>query len=159
VSATFQVRSLVAKDLDAVGVLAGRLVRMHHALDPKRFMRPTDPEAGYRRWFARERKNDDVVLLVAEVEGEVVGYAYAKLEPPSYYALLDAHGALHDVYVDERVRARGIGEALLREVLARLRDKGAPRVVLSTAVQNEQAQRLFTRLGFRPTMLEMTCES
>jgi RimJ/RimL family protein N-acetyltransferase len=31
-------------------------------------------------------------------------------------------------------------------------------VVLSTAVQNEPAQRLFANLGFRRTMIEMTRE-
>jgi RimJ/RimL family protein N-acetyltransferase len=33
---------------------------------------------------------------------------------------------------------------------------GAPRIVLSTMVRNESAQRLFAAVGFRPTMLEMT---
>lgn len=155
---TFRVRPLEAQDLEVVGRLAGRLVRMHYAFDPKRFLEPGDPETGYRRWFAKEMKEPDVALLVAEEDGAVVGYAYAKLEPRSYYELVDAHAALHDIYVDERARSRGVGEALVREVKARMREKGAPRVVLLTAVQNETAQRLFARAGFRPTMIEMTCE-
>jgi RimJ/RimL family protein N-acetyltransferase len=36
---------------------------------------------------------------------------------------------------------------------------GAPRVVLMAAWRNEAARRLFARLGFRPTMLEMTRET
>jgi len=39
-----------------------------------------------------------------------------------------------------------------------LRSIGAPRVVLWTAEKNDPAQRLFTRLGFRRTMIEMTRE-
>ena len=39
-----------------------------------------------------------------------------------------------------------------------LRRRGAPRVVLWTAEQNDAAQRLFDRLGFRRTMIEMTRE-
>ena len=38
------------------------------------------------------------------------------------------------------------------------RSVGAPRVVLWTADKNQGAQRLFTRLGFRRTMIEMTRE-
>ena len=34
--------------------------------------------------------------------------------------------------------------------------KKAGPVVLSTAAKNDEAQRLFSSLGFRPTMLEMT---
>lgn len=158
-SSTFRVRSLEKKDLDAVGTLAGRLVRMHYAFDRKRFLEPGDPENGYRYWFAKEMNDADVALLVAEGDdGRILGYAYAKLEPRSYYELLDAHAALHDIYVDEQARMRGVGEALVREAKRRMREKGAPRMVLLTAVQNEEAQRLFRRMGFRTTMLEMTCE-
>ena len=39
-----------------------------------------------------------------------------------------------------------------------LREHGAPRVILWTAAPNEAAQRLFRRLGFRETMIEMTKE-
>jgi ribosomal protein S18 acetylase RimI-like enzyme len=39
-----------------------------------------------------------------------------------------------------------------------LRAHGAPRVVLWTAAENEPAQHLFQRLGFRSTMIEMTRE-
>jgi RimJ/RimL family protein N-acetyltransferase len=47
---------------------------------------------------------------------------------------------------------------LLQSVLAVLAAKSVPRVVLSTAAQNEAAQRLFARSAFRPTMVEMTRE-
>jgi RimJ/RimL family protein N-acetyltransferase len=43
-------------------------------------------------------------------------------------------------------------------VCTRLREMGAPRVVLMSAAPNVAAQRLFARLGFRPTMVEMTRE-
>lgn len=145
-------------DLSAVGILAGRLVRLHYAYDEKRFLQPVDPERGYARWFKSQLPRDEVILLVAEDAGEIVGYAYARMEPRSYDELLEACTKLHDILVDERARGRGIGEALLRETFARAKAKGAPRVVLLTASQNEPAQRLFRRVGFRTTMLEMTRE-
>jgi RimJ/RimL family protein N-acetyltransferase len=43
-------------------------------------------------------------------------------------------------------------------VAAALAERGAPRIILSTAKRNEAAQRLFARHGFRPTMIEMTRE-
>lgn len=149
---------MVPADLEAVGRLAGKLVRLHHSFDPKRFLHLENPEPGYARWLGHEMKNDAVVLLVAELDGNVVGYVYAKKEGRNYNDLLDAHGKLHDVLVDESARGKGAGEALVREAIERLAAKGAPRVVLSTAVQNEAAQRLFEKVGFRTTMLEMTVE-
>lgn len=145
-------------DLLAVGTLAGRLVRAHHEYDRLRFMKPVDPERGYARYFATQLDASDTILLVATEGDGVIGYVYARMEPRSYDELLDACTKLHDIYVDERVRRRGVGEALLRETFRLAKAKGAPRVVLLTASQNESAHRLFERVGFRTTMLEMTCE-
>lgn len=132
---------------------------MHYELDPRRFLRLDNPEAGYARYLGGELASARVVLLVAASALEVVGYAYGRLESRSYDDLLDAHGKLHDVYVDDRARGNGLGEALVTEVIRRLTAMGAPRVVLQTAVQNEAAQHLFKKLGFRTTMLEMTREA
>jgi len=145
-------------DLPAVGILAGRLVRMHYAFDAQRFLLPVDPERGYARWFATQLDKAESIFLVATLGGAVVGYVFAQMEGRSYNELLDACTKLHDIYVDEGARRRGIGEALLRETFRRAREKGAPRVVLLTAAQNESAHRLFRRCGFRTTMLEMTRE-
>lgn len=155
----YEVRAMTRSDLESAGKLAGRLVRMHHSFDPQRFLDLANPEAGYTRYFASELQSDDVVLLVATNGSDVVGYAYARMEPRSYNELRDACGALHDVLVDDSARGKGVGEALVREACRRLEAKGAPRVVLLTAVQNESAQRLFKKLGFRTTMLEMTREA
>ena len=73
--------------------------------------------------------------------------------------LLEAHGALHDVLVAAEARGAGVGEALVRETCKRLEEMGAPRVLLhTTAVQNEGAQAVFAKAGFRKTMIEMTRE-
>lgn len=155
---------MTSADLPAVGKLAAKLVAMHYGFDPKRFIHLPHAEAGYARYFASQLDQDDVVLLVAEHEAcasagtRVCGYAYGRLEPISYDELREPCGKLHDVYVDERARSLGIGKALVNDVVARLSAKGAPRVLLLTAAQNESAQRLFRSLGFRTTMLEMTRE-
>lgn len=135
------------------------MVRTHHDFDPLRFV-PAGPgtERGYGSWLASQTKEPDVIVLVAEQDGEVVGYAYAGLEGHDYMALRGPAGALYDVIVDPAHRGRGVGRQLLDAAIAALKTKGAPRVVLSTAQRNEPAQRLFERAGFRRTMIEMTRE-
>ena len=159
----FAIRAMTASDLPAASKLAAKLVEMHHALDPKRFLHLPNAAAGYASYFGTELTSDGVVLVVAErtSPGEdepIVGYAYGRLEPRSYDELLDACGKLHDVYVDEAARGHGLGERLVREAVRRLTEKGAPRVLLLTAIENETAQQMFEKLGFRTTMLEMTRE-
>jgi ribosomal protein S18 acetylase RimI-like enzyme len=146
-------------ELDAVARLAGKLVRLHHAFDAQRFFVPNQVEEGYAWWFGREIDRPEVVLLIAERAGAVVGYAYGRVEERDWNQLLDAHGALHDLWVEEAERRHGVAARLVEAMIAALGAKGAPRVVLHTAADNAGAQALFARLGFRRTMIEMTRET
>jgi ribosomal protein S18 acetylase RimI-like enzyme len=146
-------------DLAAMGRLAGKLARQHHAFDERRFFLPDRVEEGYAWWFGREIERDDVVLLVAARGASIVGYAYGRLEERDWNQLLDACGALHDIWVDDAERRRGVGRRLVEATVAALTAKGAPRVVLHTAAANTAAQALFASLGFRRTMIEMTREA
>ncbi len=53
--------------------------------------------------------------------------------------------------VDPGYRGRGIGEALIRHLLALGAARGLPRAVLDVAVTNPRAEALYARLGFRVT--------
>jgi ribosomal protein S18 acetylase RimI-like enzyme len=152
------VRPAERADLPATARLAAKLVRYHHDLDPLRYLLEEPLEEGYAWWFGRELGNKSAVILVAARGDAIVGYAYGRMEERNWNDLLDACGKLHDVYVEEAFRKQGVAEALMRGVIERLEGMGAPRVVLLSAWSNEGAQRLFERLGFRRTMVEMTRE-
>jgi len=97
-------------------------------------------------------------VLIAEVDGEVLGYTYAGVEGYDFMSLRGPAGVLHDIVVDPAHRGHGVGRKLVDATLAELKARGVPQVVLSTAEGNESAQRLFARAGFRRTMIEMTRE-
>ena len=155
---TVIVRAAEPRDLASIGVLAGRLVRQHYGFDAQRFMLIPNVEAGYARFFTSELSNPDALILAAEQAGTLVGYAYARLEPRDWNALLDSCGALHDIFVDDDVRRQGVARQLVAAVRERLREKGAPRLVLHTASKNVAARQFFAALGFRETMVELTAE-
>jgi ribosomal protein S18 acetylase RimI-like enzyme len=146
--------------MNAIGQLGALLVSTHHDFDPARFI-PATPETpqGYARFLGSQLGKPHVVILVAEREGEVVGYVYADVEGYDYMSLRGPAGVLQDIVVDPAHRGHGVGRLLLDAALAALESRGAPRVVLSTAERNETAQRLFARAGFRRTMIEMTREA
>ena len=116
-------------------------------------------EEGYAWFLGTQLAEADSFVAVAERGDDVVGYVYAGLEPQSWKELRDAAGFIHDLVVDERERGKGIGSELAPSAAAWLESRGAPRVMLWTAEKNGAAQRLFERLGFRRTMIEMTRES
>lgn len=154
------VRAAEARDLPALGRLGAELVRQHHAFDRLRFLKPqADLQEGYAWFLGTQLAEPDVTILVAEEQGQVVGYVYAGLEPHSWKELREAAGFIHDVVVEREARGRGIATRLCEAAASWLAQRGAPRVMLWTAELNGGAQRLFHRLGFRRTMIEMTRES
>ena len=156
---TVAVRAATPTDIPAIGRLGALLVRTHHDLDAQRFIAATrQTERGYGSFLGTQIDKANVVILVAERAGEVIGYTYAGVEGYDYMALRGPAGVMHDIVVDPAHRGYGVGQQLLDATLAALRTLGAPRVVLSTAERNESAKRLFTRAGFRRTMIEMTRE-
>jgi ribosomal protein S18 acetylase RimI-like enzyme len=153
------IRRAEERDLPALGQLGALMVRIHHSYDSARFMLPGDDVAeGYAWFLGTELGQEDVLLLVAELAGQVVGYVYAALEPHSWKELREPAGFIHDLVVEESARRRGIATQLLESAAAWLENHGAPRVMLWTAQKNESAKRLFESLGFRRTMIEMTRE-
>lgn len=157
--APITIRPATSADLPTLGRLGALLVKTHHDFDPLRFI-PVTPqtEQGYASYLGTQLDRPNAVVLVAEREGEVIGYTYAGVEGFDWMALRGPAGVVYDILVDPDRRGLGVGRALLDAALTALRERGAPRAVLSTAERNENAQRLFARAGFRRTMIEMTCE-
>jgi ribosomal protein S18 acetylase RimI-like enzyme len=153
------IRRATKADLPALGRLGALLLRTHYDFDSQRFMAPgSGSDQGYAWFLGTQLRDDEVIVLVAEQQGAIAGYVYAGLEPQSWKELREACGFIHDVVVDEQGRRHGVATALIDAALEWLRERGAPRVMLWTAQRNEAAQRLFDRLGFRRTMIEMTRE-
>jgi GNAT superfamily N-acetyltransferase len=157
------VRRAEQRDLQELGKLGAQLVRVHHAFDPQRFIAPEPgTERGYAWFLGTELESEDSVVFVAErgVPGrtEIVGYVYAGVEPRSWKELREEAGFIHDVVVTDQARDGGVGTRLVEVAAEWLKARGVPRVMLWTAERNAGAQRLFERLGFRRTMIEMTRE-
>lgn len=151
------IRRATRADLPAVGRLGALLVSSHHDFDPKRFIAATrQTEGGYASFLGTQLEEPSAVVLVAEEDGQVIGYTYGGVEGHDWMALRGRAGVLHDIVVDPARRGRGVGRMLLDATMTRLTSLGAPQVVLWTAARNESAQRLFASAGFRQTMLEMT---
>jgi GNAT superfamily N-acetyltransferase len=84
---------------------------------------------------------DRKLVLVAEDEGEPVGYAFGELDPHGY-----AH--VNIVYVRPAARRRGATKALLAEFAARAREAGIGHLTLDVATDNDVGREVWRRLGF-----------
>ncbi len=153
------IRRATQADAAALGQLGALLWRAHHQWDPHRFTTPSpNAEADYSAFLTSQMANEHAAVFVAERDGAVIGYAYAGLELGSFKELRDPCGYVHDVAVRDESRRTGVATALIEAATEWLAARGSPRVVIWTAEHNVAAQRLFDRLGFRRTMIEMTRE-
>ncbi|HEV8592020.1 MAG TPA: GNAT family N-acetyltransferase [Pyrinomonadaceae bacterium] len=74
----------------------------------------------------------------------------------SFYAELATQVAwLHDIFVVNTARGRGVGNKLINAVVVEAKRLGAKKVLLSVAAKNMAAQEFFGHKGFRTTMHEM----
>ena len=153
------IRRATESDLPVLGRLGAMLLQIHFGFDPQRFVAPGASSLEGYAWFLGSQLNqNDAAVFVAEDSGSVIGYVYAGLEPQSWKELREPAGFIHDVAVDESNRKSGVATRLMETALEWLHSRGAPRVILWTAEQNHSAARLFSHLGFRRTMIEMTRE-
>jgi phosphinothricin acetyltransferase len=84
-------------------------------------------------------------FLVAEEGGEVLGYAYACRwkERPAYDWSVET-----SVYVGAAHQAKGVGRALLQELIGRLRAQGYRVAVAGITLPNPASIALHERLGY-----------
>jgi ribosomal protein S18 acetylase RimI-like enzyme len=158
-SSSVTIRPARLNDRGTLGRLGSMLVAEHHQFDPLRFLAPVpDLPERYGELLVTRHEMPDNVVLVAENEGQVVGYAFGAKEGYDYMALRGPAGVIYDLLVDPAHRRQGIGAALMQAMLDALGALGAPRALLFTADKNHVAQAMFERTGFRRTMIEMTRE-
>ncbi len=89
------------------------------------------------RGLLRRRDSD---LLVADIKGEIAGYAV-------FWAVMD-QGELGNVAVDDAQRGKGIGTKLIEAVLDRATHRGVHEVFLEVRKTNVRAQELYRTFGF-----------
>jgi ribosomal-protein-alanine N-acetyltransferase len=84
-----------------------------------------------------------IVATGADVDGVLVGYQLTTA------SALGAH--LARLAVDPVFQGRGLGAALVIDLLERLQRRGYDSVTLNTQSDNLRSQELYRRLGFRET--------
>src|SRR4051794_35422847 len=82
------------------------------------------------------------LVLLAEDEGEPVGYAFGDLEPKGY-------AYVNIVYVVPKRRRQGVTKALLAAFGERAREAGIDYLTLDVATSNEVGREVWRRLGFK----------
>jgi [ribosomal protein S18]-alanine N-acetyltransferase len=124
-----RLRNIRPKDLEAL-----------YLLDQVCFERDIAYTRGQLRHFLSRENASGVV---AEVDGDLAGFAVGHRSGP--------RGHVVTIDVASAYRRRGVGRALLRDLVRRLEESGARRVRLEVDLRNAGAIRFYESMGFQET--------
>jgi L-amino acid N-acyltransferase len=94
-------------------------------------------------WF--EKYGGKYPLIVAELDGEVIGYSCLNpfRDKPAY-----SHSTELSVYISSNHRGKGVGTALMQEILHRATELGYHTVIAGITGGNEVSVKLHKKFGF-----------
>lgn len=92
-----------------------------------------------------KKAQDRVLWLVYRENQKIVGMASMGM----YEVVSGFKGWIEDVVVDEKMRGKGIGKALIQEMLERGKQRGLNEIYLFTEDERNAAIALYTQLGFK----------
>jgi len=129
------VRPIVVEDFDELFELVSAVAAEGKWIGAEA---PLDKEDGLARWRT-EMDNPASERWVALAEGRLIGEASIGITRGL---------ATLAMQVADGHRGRGVGAALLQELIAWSRDQGAHKVTLTVWPHNHPARRLYKRFGF-----------
>jgi GNAT superfamily N-acetyltransferase len=93
-----------------------------------------------------EKSND--LAIIAEYNGEKIGYLSGFIRGPFEYRSVTKFGVLADMFVLEEHRNLKVGTKLIKEFKKWTKNKGAKRMRVQAFTQNEKVLRFYRRHGF-----------
>ncbi|MFB7330758.1 GNAT family N-acetyltransferase [Streptomyces adustus] len=145
------VRAAERDDVPALVRLRLANAERHVELDPTVYRVP-DVEVVRRHFEGVLSGESKVVILVAEVVGEVVGMAEVVLlaDPPDHQILAPCRAAdIHTVVLDGH-RGEGVGSALLAAAEQAAAERGVSIIHAGIFAANKGAVRFYSSAGFGP---------
>jgi GNAT superfamily N-acetyltransferase len=92
-------------------------------------------------WARLMDESSPVKARLAEVEGQVLGFAIHMHHPSTWVMTEDCY--LEDLYIDEAARGQGLGRALIDDLIDLARAKGWARLYWHTNEGNARARALY----------------
>lgn len=155
-----------ARDTDIPGILAmaSRLIDLHVAMDPHRYVRTPDIMDRYAAWLPERMRDPLGFVLVAEAPRDtstssLMAYCVGGVDDaiPIYWS--PRCGWIIDLWVEPEHRRSGLASSVVDAALKRFHALGIDQVRAETAAHNDAVRAMFIRCGFRVASVEMMRQS
>jgi ribosomal protein S18 acetylase RimI-like enzyme len=151
------IRSCAEDDMVAVQSLFSEFVQ-YHAEHELSFNKVPHHEAVFAGYVRENMAKDTARMLIAEFEGQVVGYCLCQIQekPPVYEQ--PVYGYIDNIAVREGFQHLGIGTKLFESAKSWFQSKGISRIELFAAISNPKSTRFWRKIGFVPYTEQMYME-
>jgi ribosomal protein S18 acetylase RimI-like enzyme len=145
------VREARPQDIERVVELWAEHVDFHAQCDPQ-FLRRDGSEDGFAHHLRGQLGKSDFLLIVAEIDGEVVGFLNGELSdhPPCFAHR--THGFIDNLAVSPQWQRAGLGTALLEKAMAWFSVRGVSTVEGRVLLSNPMAMAFWQKTAFAPYM-------
>jgi GNAT superfamily N-acetyltransferase len=152
------IREAEYADTDRLAPMILQACAHQQLLDPQRYGLVDDLKTHYRRWFGKMAEDPRMTVLVAEDEGELVGFLVASVEkdPPIYR--VGEFAVIHDLWLNEAHRKHGVGRQLIKSAQEKFESLGIKQMRAEAIAGDSIVQHMFELCGFRPCTAMMVYE-
>jgi len=97
---------------------------------------------------ARELSDPGMITVLAEANGEIVGYSQVRRKETPACVTQEAPAEIYRFYVDAAAHGKGVAKPLMEQSLAAARDLGAKHIWLGVWEKNARAIAFYRKSGF-----------
>ena len=138
------IRKAELKDLQRIQELNNELFELELANFDKHLIKNWPLSKEGREYF--ENAISESFVVVAEIDGKVVGYLLGEESKIPYYDFKIAE--LCNMCIDGNYRKQGIGNALYKEFEKHFKEQGINHFTVTASFKNENAKSFYKKMGF-----------
>ena len=142
------IRPATIEDVEAVSELLMELLRMHRSFG-KLYAVKKDAKKIAQGWLKKAPRRRIQKLLVAEKDGKIVGYLWARVKRRPTIFINTTIGEISDLYVHDDHRNIGVAKKLIEAVLDWFREKKIEYVEAFVATDNMVAEKAWKSFKFK----------
>ncbi len=139
-----EIRPAKESDIDRIVEMAMEFERYLIDLD-NTLMSEMPPAKVYRKYLLAAMKERTHAMFIAEMDGHPVGFTDLRVYPEFMHGGLSAY--LHNLFVREEYRGKGIGDALLKRTMEEAKKRGAVAYHISVKKKNIGAIEFYKKRG------------
>ena len=147
-----EIRKADSSDLDKIVEMQLSLQEHLENSNPLIWRYTKEKKELLKRDLENQFMDENHLILVAEVKGEIVGFVHAEVQHRTTHipAII---GSIANIFVHKNFRRKGIGSRLIQEVYRFFRTKNVKDVYLRYVLGNKEGEKFWEKLGFKPILV------